>query len=305
MRPRLLLPVVILAAGLAAACGGSVPSEVGTPAGSAPGTTAAGSAVPHTTDPTAVIVDVSRPLGGFVTPQAAVDHRPLFRLYGDGTAIATPAESDAAFGAFPRLVTYRLTPEAVDWVLQRAAHAGLIGASPDYGRPGVTDVGTTTVVVDVDAGRFSHQVYALGFQDPAAGLTAAQVAARKQLSSFVEAVTALPSAHPELLAADPAPYRAQAAEVYAFELQGEAPAKPKPWPLAEPLAQYRDTDGVGGRCQTIRGADVAALEQAAGQDLGTAVWRSGAGPGDSPLLWTVGVNLLLPGDSGCEASSAG
>ena len=282
--PKLLslaatLPVV---ASLAA-CGGTPP------AGGDAAPPAAGEPAPAFA-PDAVLVDWTEG-PGFTPVTLAVDRRPSFRLYGDGSVLVAPPETRWT-GGFPELETYRLTAEGIDEVLAAAERHALLTAPPDYGMPAVTDLGTTTVALDAGDGRVEHSAYALGFEDEAAGLTETQNEARGRLTAFLDELSALPE-HAELLAAPPEPYEPEALDVYAFPFDGEVDgAAVHEWPAA-PLAEGVRDDAFGSVCTTLRGADVTALRQALEQADPFTVWRSGG------KLWTAGYDAVLPGEPSC------
>jgi hypothetical protein len=195
-------------------------------------------------------------------------------------------------GGFPELDTYGLTMEGIGEVLAAAERNGLLGAAPDYGMPAVTDLGTTTVTLDLPDGRVEHSAYGLGYEDQAGGLTAEQAEARERLSAFLDELGALPE-HEGLLTAPPEPYEPEAVDVYAFPYEGEADdAAVRKWP-GPPLADGVADEAFGSRCTTLRDADVTALRAALEQADPFTVWRS-AGE-----LWTVGYDAVLPGEPSC------
>jgi hypothetical protein len=297
-----LIPIVLILAGAVAfaACGGGEPSEPGQPAAT---DAQEPPAISYDPAPGSVVVDVTQPLGGFVPQEIAVDRRPQFRLHGDGTVIALPAEP--ALGGFPELETYRLSEEGVQWVLEQADATGLLSSPPDYGQPLVTDVGTVTVTITAGGVQVSHSVYGPGFEDEAAGLTDAQIEARKALAGFVSSIVALPEAQPGLLAGPAGPYPVESLEVWAWELAAEVEgATVEEWPLAEPLGDAPADAQSGPVCFEIGADDAAALEAAigGGEGLGR-IWQSGTTGDGTPRLWSVGLNPILPGDPGCPADT--
>lgn len=296
MRPRpftlfLALALAVALALAAAACGGREGAG-GTPAqtGAPPAETDAPPA-----DPDAVLVDVRAGVGGFVPVELAIENQPEFRLYGDGTVVVRGPEQ----GPLGLPQTYRLSEEGTALVLDAAAQAGLLAEAPDYGMPPVTDVGSTTVALDVDGAAVVHSAYALGFEDPGVdGLTAAQRDARAALAGFVELVTGLAESRPDLLETDLAPYTPEAVDVHVWPAPDGAPkATALDWPLATPPGSLPESDGLAGsRCTTVRGAELEALEQALDGAASPVTWLSGK------RLWSGAFHVVLPGETGCTAA---
>jgi hypothetical protein len=189
------------------------------------------------------------------------------------------------------VVTGRLDQHAVDELLGAAREAGLDG-SPDYGTPGVTDLASTTVQVDLDGELHEVSAYALGFEEgdssAGAGLTAGQRAARAELQAFVQRVSDAATA------AATEPYAPAAYQVEAYEAGPVDPSADPPlpneldWPLAEPL--------VAGRCLEVAGADADALARALEQATSITRWHSGE------QVLTIAVKTVLPGTDPCPAA---
>src|SRR6185436_17021729 len=119
--PKRTFPIAAIAvAALAlAACGGTVPASepAAEPPAEPPATTEEPAGFLYSTDPGTVVHDVKTG-GGFVPVEVAVDTRPDFRLYGDGTVLVKPA--DETQPGFPALETYRLSPDGIQTVLGEA-----------------------------------------------------------------------------------------------------------------------------------------------------------------------------------------
>lgn len=272
-----------------AACGGTVPAAEDPGSGETER-----EAPPYATGEHDVLVDITEG-PGFTPVELAVDRRPTFRLYGDGTVFVTP-EGTRWTGGFPVLDTYRLNEAGIEAVLTAAERAGLLAPPPDYGQPAVTDLGTTTVTIDLAGVRFEHAAYALGFED-GVGLEAEQRDAREQLSGFVSHVTGLAETQPDLLAAPPTAYEPQALDVYAWELQGDAAGPPLEWPVEPPLTEFPHGNELGGGCRTLGGGDAAAIRDALAGGGPFTAWSSGG------KLWSLGFDLVLPGEQGCTRTS--
>jgi hypothetical protein len=295
----LALATVVLGVLALAACGGTAPGPGAEPPGQTesppteppPATEPLPDRYEYSDAPDAVVLDVTTG-GGFVPVEVAVDTRPDFRLYGDGSVLVRPEEFELAF---PALQTYELTPEGIQAVLQAADEAGLLAAGPDYGQPPVTDLPTTTLTVNLEGSSYSHGAYALGFDDET-GLTAAQRDARERFAGFTAFLADLAATHPELLASAAEAYEPEAVRVYAWEREPQPGQKPPAWPLEPGIETWAGESSFGARCRTIAGPDLETLLGSLPQDWPLA-WRSGG------KQWSTGVALQLPGDAGCPPSA--
>lgn len=287
MKPVTLTSALALAlAVLAAGCdGGGTAGETSEPPVQTGGQPA-GSGV--------VLVDVRTGVGAFTPVELVIENRPEFRLYGDGTVVVRGPEQ----GLLPRPWTYRLSQAGIDAVLAAAAQANLFSDPPDYGLPPVMDVGSTTVSLNVGGETIVRSAYALGFEDPAGdALTPAQREARTALAGFVAFVTVLARARPDLLVTRPAPFEPEAVDLYVWPAPEETTgAAALEWPLGTPPEALPAVGGViESRCETVRGADLEALEQALADTEAPVTWRSGG------RLWSSGFHVVLPGEEGCQA----
>lgn len=132
-----------------------------------------------------------RTAGGFVPVGYDFRTVPELTLYPDGTVITHGPRVLIYPGlALPNLLTTRLDPADLDAVVDAARDAGLLADAPDYGRPEVTDVATTTVTLRVDGDEHVHAAYALSLGDPGAtaDLPADAAAARATLTAFLDQV---------------------------------------------------------------------------------------------------------------------
>jgi hypothetical protein len=289
MKPRIgLLALVVSALALsllAAGCGGGGGEE------------STGPAAEPAAPPDAVLIDVRTGVGAFSPVEVAIENRPEFRLYGDGTVVVRGPDG----GALALPSRYVLSQEGIDAVLAAAADAGLLAQAPSYGMPPITDVGFTTVALDVDGATVVHDAYALGFEDPSVdGLTPEQRKAREALAGFVDFVTGLADARPDLVAAAPEPYQPEAVDVHVWPApEGADPAGALEWPPATPPEAFsQDAALSDARCATVRGADLTALLQALEGVGGPVLLRSG------DALWSAGYHVVLPGEQPCSGDAA-
>jgi hypothetical protein len=160
----------------------------------------------------------------------------------------------------------------VDELLAAAAQAGLLGEPPDLGtgdRLPIADAATTRVTVVVDGEEHVVEAYALEIGPDElrnAGLTDAQVAARRRLGDFVTTVAqvATPVADTPY---DPERYRIQSSPAPDPAGQ-EVPPNEVAWPAGVP-------EPVDGQCTAVAGDAATALEAALPQATEITRWLLG------------------------------
>lgn len=268
-----------------AACAGSAdPEGAGAPAPDGSGGT----------DPAAAgeapVLRVAH-VGGFITPEVTLSRIPLISLYEDGRLI-TPGPQIMIYPA-PALPSVQVTtvkPEVVQDLVRQATEAGVRNGT-DFGRPQVADAPSTRVSVATAQGTQSVDVVALGEampDDPA--LTAAQQAARRKLSAFVEQLGALQGVdgaqyQPTALAAIAVPWKAP-------DEPGVSAPPAREWPGPQ-LPGEVGAAGLG--CTTVTGADTGEVLAAAKDANALTPWTSGG------KQWTVTLRPLLPDETSCAA----
>ena len=191
-----------------------------------------------------------------MTPQTNLRAIPSFTLYGDGTVIVPGAVIQIYPGpAIYPLVRSRLSERQVQALLRRAARAGLLARGAiDYGTVGVSDMPTTTLLVNAGGKHLERAAYALGATAGGNGLSAAQARARQALARFI---SGLPHGLSGAL------YAPRAVAVYVGPATG--PAQPGAtrlvWPLKRNLATAgtRVSSGLGYRCISVGGTDAKVL----------------------------------------------
>lgn len=295
-----LTGIAVLGTLALAACGGSIPESSDTTP--PPPTTAApsGFQLPDG-GPQTVVVDLTTG-GGFVPLEVAVDARPDFRLYLDGTVLARM--DDEEFGAFPSVLRYELSAEGIEAVLQAAEDAGLLERAADYGAPAVTDLPTSVLTISLAGASYEHSAYALGFEGDDS-ITAAQKEARNRYAAFATYLRTLPTAHAELLSAAPAAYEPAAVDVYLWEREtdpGVVESAPE-WPFTAAPSEWpapADT-AFGGACRTVQGDELAQILALAADGKWSPTWQHGERADGAPRLWSTGVDLVLPGETSCTA----
>ncbi len=177
----LVAGVVLLAAALVlTACGGAA---VGADGG-ATSTTEADGSITHPTGANEIVLQITAG-GGLVPVEYNLTLVPHFSLYGDGTVIVSgPVPATYPGPALPNLQTTVISEEAVQAILSAAREAGLFDPTFDYGWPGITDVATTGIVINADGTTYASNIYALGMEPGAGGLTLEQQQARAAVSEF-------------------------------------------------------------------------------------------------------------------------
>jgi hypothetical protein len=235
--------------------------------------------------------------GGFVPVEVNLRELPEFTLYGDGTVIVPGAVAAIYPGpAVMPLNTFRLSEEQVQELLARADRAGLLQRGIDYGdmgSVGVSDMPTTTVVLNADGKQVRHDAYALSPQASGGRLTAAQRDARSALSQFI---AALPQG------ASAAAYAPSALTVNVSPFRGERQpgSEPRIWPLASDLATegQKVTEGLDYRCFAVTGADAPRLLQSLSDANELTEWV--AAP-DGGQAFQLVVRPMLPDEQACRS----
>jgi hypothetical protein len=280
MRIRLLTALVLAAALPAAAAAATErPAAIG-----------------HPTRANAVVVRVSTG-GGFVPVQVNLRALPSFTLYGDGTVVVPgPVIQIYPGPAISPLVRSRLSERQVQALLQRAQAAGLLARRAigygDMGAVGVSDMPTTTLIVNARGRHVVRSAYALGAKG-SGRLSPAQGRARRALVSFI---AQLPQG---LEGAISAPH-AIAVYVAPYEGKPQTGARRVRWPLASNLATAgkRPSNGFQYRCITVRGNAVTTLLATLRKANEQSQWIAHAGAARSFQVVAV---PLLPDQRDCSA----
>lgn len=211
-----------------------------------------------------------------------------------GFAPAPPGLPDASVYSDRRIVLDRgyrgalpvgeqavLTQDSYDRLVTQAREAGL--ATPrniPEPRSQYSDAFSLSFVFAADGARCPTEV----------PIVEAGGAERESLSAVHDRLVGDPSHDGLEYEGEPAPFRAGAVAVLAFELEGSPGTAVRDWPLA-PLGGGTAVDG-GGRC-TVGDPAVAGLAQA--QQNRNTLWRSGG------ATYRVEFRPLLPDEGGCAA----
>lgn len=286
MRIRLLTSLVLAAALPAAAPGlaaAATPAAIGHPKGA-----------------TAVVIRVSSG-GGFVPVQVNLRALPSFTLYGDGTVIVPGVVPQIFPGpAIAPLLRSRLSERQVQALLQRAQAAGLLARGTigygDMGSVGVSDMPTTTLIVNARGRHVTRAAYALGVTGHGGRMTAAQIRARAALARFI---AQLPRGQ------HGAPYAPHAIAAYVGPFTGTPPtgsARVR-WPLASDLAHAGKpvSSGLAYRCITVGGKDARTLLAVLRKANEQSRWVARPGATD---VYQLIARPLLPDQRDCSSPGA-
>jgi hypothetical protein len=253
-------------------------------------------AIGHPTSAAQIVLRISSG-GGFVTPQTNLRALPSFTLYGDGTVIIPGVITQMYPGpAIYPLVRSELRESQVQALLRRAVRAGLLVRGPiDYGTVGVSDMPTTTVLLNAGGKHVKRQVYALGATG-GSPLPARQARARQALTRFIAGLPhGVSGAH----------YTPRALAVYVARSDGQSQpgSSPVVWPLRRNLATAgkRVPSGLNYRCISIGGADARTLLATLGTANEVSRWSMRASPDKSYQLIA---RPLLPDEVDCASLAA-
>jgi hypothetical protein len=270
------LLVVILALG---ACGAGGPGTGG--GGDSTTTSTPGDSIVHPTSKNEVVFQISEG-GGFVPVEYNITMLPQFSLYGDGRVVVSgPVIAIYPGPALPNLQTTIIPEEAVQAILSAAREAGLLDLTFDYGQPGITDVSTTTFVVNAGGTLHRSDVYALGMESGAGGLTMEQQTARAALNDLRSKLIDLSAFVSGEIAW--APYEYSALAVYSQVVDPSVTTDSTDvmpgrldWPLAD-LSTLGEEVPAGFRRAVVSGKDLATLQQEPPLEKATAItlWKSG------------------------------
>jgi hypothetical protein len=268
--------VVVLLALALSACGTSAAQGGG---GGSTTTTAPGGSPGHPTGKNEVVFQVFEG-GGFVSVDYNLTRIPEFSLYGDGRVVVSgPVIMIYPGPAMPNLQTAIIPEEAVQAILSAAREAGLFDSPFDYGRPGITDVPTTTFVVN--SGGTSHRtdVYALGMESGAGGLSLEQQQARAALSDLRGKLMDLTAFVSGEIAWTQYEYSSLAVFTQAVDPNASTDSTDiQPgrldWPLAD-LSTLGAEAAAGFRRVVISGSDLATLRPLLDKATAITLWKSG------------------------------
>lgn len=239
-------------------------------------------------DPPDQVVWQERTSGGLVPISVGAAEVPTLTVYADGRVFLADRDSTTRYDHPVPLRSGRVSERALTDFLEEATASGLFGPDQDFGRPGVTDLPTTTVSAHLDGVTTTVEVYALeaSFEED---LSDAQVDRRNGLRALLATGTDL--------AADAEPWtpdRVRVTDVGVVEPEATTVEPPAPWP-GPPFGDFADVPGGSGeRCLVVSGPNAGEVFAAASDNAGIAFV---AGDEVHELV----VAALLPGEAGCPS----
>ena len=242
--------------------------------------------------------------GGMLAPGATLNQIPMLSIFGDGRVIVSGPQIEIYPGpALPNVISYRISEEGLQKILENADAAGLLGPDAHYDYPFITDVPTTTFTVVARGATHVISAYALS----EASANDAQLdpdvrRARAALYAFEQKVSDVRGfLGPTVVMEPEAPYQPAAIRIYASPAQpeqgGGGEANFQDWPLSTPLASFGAPTGTleGMRCGAVTGDDLKALMPQLKAANQLTYWRSDSG------TFQLILRPLLPDESGCPA----
>jgi len=239
--------------------------------------------------------------GGFVPPSFIVGRIPELSIFGDGRVIVLGPQIAIFPGpALPNLVTFRLSEEGLQKLLENARAAGLLGPDTHYEYPGIADAGTTTFIVVAEGRRHVVSAYALFEGGPFdAQLEPDLRRARAALFAFQQRALDTRSWWGEAIDGPDSAFQFDFMRVFVTAAEpvagGELPPSFADWPLAAPLAEFSAPLGnfVEVRCGVVSGDELAILLPALQNSNQLTFWRN------EGMTYQLTVRPLLPDESGC------
>ncbi len=219
-------------------------------------------------------------VGGFVPVEYNLTMVPEFSLYGDGRVIETgPMPAIYPGPALPNLQTAPISEEAIQEILDSAREAGLFDPTFDYGQPGITDVGTTVFTVNAEGQTYRSEIYALGMEEGAGGLSMEQLQARAAVSDFRARLMDLTTFEAGEIVWEP--YAFETLDVFSRPTNPAASSDPTDvqpnrleWPLEDLETAGEAVQPEGYRRLTVTGTDLETLRPLLAEATQITIWES-------------------------------
>lgn len=230
--------------------------------------------------------------GGFVPIEYNLSYVPEFSLYGDGRVIVSgPVPRIYPGPALPNLQTAVISEEAIQEILSAAKEAGLFANGIDYGQPGITDVGSAAIYVNAEGAAYRSDIYALGMEEGAGGLTLEQLQARAAIQDLRDKLAGLVTfTQTEVVWA---PYEFASLRVFSRAIDPintpDTDIQPNilAWPLADLATLGEAVDG-GVRRFVVTKQDLSKLQPLLKEATAITQWTSG------DASYNIFVRPLLP-----------
>lgn len=292
MRMRNLSATVLVLAVLGAACA-NAPTGPGPRDGGSDG-------ISYPPDASQVVLRIEQG-GGFMPFEWNLTNLPMLSLFGDGLLVTPGAQIEIYPGpALPALTQRRLTPEAIQRLLQAAIDAGLDAERnyTDLGSIGIADAPTTTFTLTIDDQTYTTEAYALAeLGAKPDGMSEGEYGARSELLAFQTKVTDL-SWLPAGSVSDEDGYRPEALRVFvgSYRPDQTLTEPPMAWPLGPGLASFGEpvqNGPEGMRCGVVSGSDAQMLLAKAETANQLTPWTSDG------VRYGLLFRPLLPDETGC------
>lgn len=235
--------------------------------------------------------------GGFTSLEYQLGIVPQLSIFGDGRVIVSgPVTEQYPPHALPNLLTGTLAHATVVALATRAIELNLLGPA-DFGSPGVSDMPTTTVTLNVD-GHHELKAYAADFTAVQGdqGVSSAALDARRRLSRLTRALTdTATKVATEPYVASAVAVHARPIEPSAGDTSGITPNTIE-WPLGDLATLGTRTDGtveLAYRCTVLTGSDSNRALAAARDATSITRWLSHAV--EYSIVW----RPLLPDEHRC------
>jgi hypothetical protein len=258
-------------------------------------TTTVAAQIEHPTGENDLILRISTG-GGLIPYESRLTEVPDFSLYADGRVIITgPVIAIYPGPALPNLQTATISEEDIQKILAAAKEAGLFANDVDYGRPDITDMATTGFIVNADGQNYTTNVYALGTEEEAGGITEAQEKIRGQVDDFRGGLSDVGTFLGKELSWTSYSYTSLAVyiqPVSATETSSSTEVQPNTidWPLSD-LATLGQPVENGFTKAVISGADLQKLQTLLGDATQITQWSS------SGILYHMYFRPLLPDET--------
>lgn len=180
----------------------------------------------------------------------------------------------------PNLQTTKISAEAVQAILSAAREVGLFENEVDYGQPGITDMPATGIVINANQTTYRSDIYALGMESGAGGLTMEQQQARAAISDLAGKLGVLTSFQSGEI--EWAPYEYSALTVFSQAVDPstntdstEVQPNRLEWPLGDPSTLGEAVQPEGFRKVVVSGEDLATLQPLLADATQITVWTFG------------------------------